>query len=76
MLTRSSSEFSRRHFLSAGGLTLAAACVAPRKLFGKVLCAERDLWKVVRLSGCHDPSTALRKDAGSLRFRMTELGPG
>jgi glyoxylase-like metal-dependent hydrolase (beta-lactamase superfamily II) len=32
MITRSSAEFSRRQFLAAGGLTLPATCVAPRKL--------------------------------------------
>jgi glyoxylase-like metal-dependent hydrolase (beta-lactamase superfamily II) len=33
MITRSSAELSRRQFLAAGGMTFAAACVAPRGLF-------------------------------------------
>jgi glyoxylase-like metal-dependent hydrolase (beta-lactamase superfamily II) len=33
MITRASVEISRRHFLAAGGLTVAAACVNPRGLF-------------------------------------------
>jgi hypothetical protein len=32
MITRSSSEISRRQFLAAGGGTLAAACITPRLL--------------------------------------------
>jgi glyoxylase-like metal-dependent hydrolase (beta-lactamase superfamily II) len=39
MVTRSSAEFSRRQFLSAGGLTFAAACLGP----GSLLAQEGDL---------------------------------
>ena len=35
MITRSSAELSRRQFLTAGGLTFAAACVTPRRLFAQ-----------------------------------------
>ena len=35
MITRSSAELSRRQFLAAGGLTFAAACVTPRRLFAQ-----------------------------------------
>jgi len=34
-MSRFSSEIPRRHFLAAGGLTLAAAWVAPRTLFAE-----------------------------------------
>jgi len=33
MMSRSSADFSRRQFLAAGGMTVAAACLAPRGLF-------------------------------------------
>src|SRR5271163_4465085 len=33
MISRTSADSSRRHFLAAGSLTVAAACLAPRALF-------------------------------------------
>jgi glyoxylase-like metal-dependent hydrolase (beta-lactamase superfamily II) len=35
MVTRASVEIQRRKFLAAGGLTFAAACLAPKHLFGQ-----------------------------------------
>jgi len=37
MLTTASAEISRRQFLAAGGLTVAAACLVPTGL-----CAQKD----------------------------------
>jgi len=36
MITTASAEISRREFLAAGGLTFAAACLAPRSLFAQL----------------------------------------
>lgn len=36
MVTTASAEISRRQFLAAGGLTFAAACLAPRSLFAQL----------------------------------------
>lgn len=35
MVTTASAEISRRQFLLAGGLTVAAACLVPRGLFAQ-----------------------------------------
>jgi glyoxylase-like metal-dependent hydrolase (beta-lactamase superfamily II) len=40
-----SAEVSRRHFLAAGGLTVAAACVAPRGLFAEADTLVEDALK-------------------------------
>jgi len=63
-----SSEISRRQFLAAGGLTIAAACVTPRKLFAD----EGDLVEIAMKEAATAKITVqpLRRNITAL------LGPG